>query len=129
MLRNTQFDEYIRIFAHFAVYLVLGALVCNAVMLHIKLNMNLNPQGVNANDKGRNRPKTKMFLISILICTIYALTDEIHQIFVPGRGAQLSDIATDAAGAAVGILLYILFASIISRRKANMASVKSSSDD
>lgn len=42
---------------------------------------------------------------AFLLTLLYAVTDEIHQHFVPGRGCRLSDMLIDAAGAAAGILL------------------------
>lgn len=39
-------------------------------------------------------------------CTLlYALSDELHQRFVPGRSPSLGDVLTDAAGAAVALAL------------------------
>jgi VanZ family protein len=35
----------------------------------------------------------------------YAVTDEVHQHFVPGRHAALLDVAIDATGVLIGILL------------------------
>jgi VanZ family protein len=35
----------------------------------------------------------------------YAVTDEIHQAFVPGRVGSPLDVAVDAAGVAVGVVL------------------------
>jgi len=40
-------------------------------------------------------PKT----LAILIATLYAITDEIHQYFVPGRISSVFDIAIDFFGA------------------------------
>ena len=34
---------------------------------------------------------------------LYAVTDEIHQLFVPGRAFQLSDILVDSTGALIGV--------------------------
>lgn len=51
--------------------------------------------------------------LALGICLLYAFSDEIHQIFVPGRAFQLADLALDAAGNAVGALLGI---QIITRR-------------
>ncbi len=39
---------------------------------------------------------------------VYAVSDEVHQGFVPGRHPDLRDIATDAVGAAVALLLVVL---------------------
>ena len=40
------------------------------------------------------------------ICSVlYAVTDEIHQLFVPGRSCQASDVLIDGCGAAFGVLL------------------------
>ncbi len=40
--------------------------------------------------------------IAILITVGYAVTDEVHQMFVPGRSAEMYDLVADAAGAAAG---------------------------
>lgn len=46
-------------------------------------------------------------IIAAWVCTsVYAATDEIHQLFVAGRSCQISDVMLDSAGAAAGILLY-----------------------
>jgi VanZ family protein len=39
---------------------------------------------------------------AVLLAVLYALTDEFHQRFVPGRGATLMDVGIDTAGALVG---------------------------
>ncbi|NCD19247.1 MAG: VanZ family protein [Actinobacteria bacterium] len=43
--------------------------------------------------------------LALGVSVAYAITDEIHQTFVPGRGGQASDVVHDAAGAFAGILL------------------------
>ena len=40
-----------------------------------------------------------------VVGTLYAASDEIHQLFVPGRSGQLRDVFLDSAGVAAGILL------------------------
>jgi VanZ family protein len=35
------------------------------------------------------------------VCVLYAMTDEFHQSFVPGRSATINDVAVDSAGAAI----------------------------
>ena len=47
-------------------------------------------------------------IISLLITVICALGDEIHQIFVPGRAFQLSDILIDSIGAIIGVVVYFI---------------------
>lgn len=54
-------------------------------------------------------------IFSLLICILYAISDEIHQVFVPGREAQVKDVIIDSGGAAVGIGVYL----IINRKKNN----------
>jgi VanZ family protein len=43
--------------------------------------------------------------IALGCCVIYAFLDEGHQIFVPGRGASLYDVALDSSGALFGRFL------------------------
>lgn len=45
---------------------------------------------------------------AILLCGIYAATDEYHQTFVPGRSGEIADILLDTAGATFGATIYIL---------------------
>ena len=70
--------------AHFTIYLVLGILVF--LML-----------------KEYNIKDT--IIVSLLICIIYALTDEIHQLFIVGRSGNLIDCLIDTLGSITGILV------------------------
>jgi VanZ family protein len=45
----------------------------------------------------------RRILIALGVCMLYAASDEVHQIFIPGRGAQVKDVLIDSAGAFVGI--------------------------
>ena len=47
-------------------------------------------------------------LISTAAAFIYAITDELHQYFVPGRSCQLKDVCIDTAGALFGALISLL---------------------
>jgi VanZ family protein len=40
--------------------------------------------------------------IATLITAGYAVTDEVHQMFVPGRSAEMYDLLADVAGAIAG---------------------------
>ncbi|MCK9279705.1 MAG: VanZ family protein [Melioribacteraceae bacterium] len=49
-----------------------------------------------------NKNKKNVFIV-ILIVAIYALADEIHQIFIPGRYCELFDIFADIIGGLIGL--------------------------
>lgn len=46
-----------------------------------------------------------VILASIMLCFIYSVSDEIHQLFVPGRTFQYLDIFMDVIGAVIGAIL------------------------
>jgi VanZ family protein len=73
-----------RDYMHGVVFLVLGLLVQNAV--------------TQSGTKGM-----KASAIALAICVIYGITDETHQLFVPGRAFQISDLAMDSIGSIIGI--------------------------
>lgn len=63
--------------------------------------------------------------LAVLISTLYALSDEIHQIFVPGRGFQWSDLALDAAGSVTGALIFLLlYANLLKPKLRALLKVK-----
>ena len=80
-------DSFIRNLAHFALYFVLGILLLNALYYN-------------------NLDKRNNVFIALLICASYSISDEIHQIFVPGRAFQISDIIIDILGSLTGIWGY-----------------------
>lgn len=52
---------------------------------------------------------TKLYLwAAIGASVVYAAIDELHQVVVPERSGQISDIFIDAIGAAAGVLIYII---------------------
>ncbi len=54
---------------------------------------------------------------SLLFSVVYALSDEIHQIFVPGRACRAFDIFVDTCGAGVGIIAFMILFYIIGKIK------------
>ena len=48
---------------------------------------------------------TRRPLVALAAASAYAITDEFHQSFVPGRHAAPRDWAIDTAGAVLGLLL------------------------
>lgn len=41
---------------------------------------------------------------TMLISIVYAVTDEVHQLFVPGRYGDVLDVVADATGAALALI-------------------------
>lgn len=85
--------------AHFFLYFVLGILIINLFKSFELFNY-------------------KTILIAILLCFLYACSDEIHQLFIKGRSCEVRDILIDTIGSLSGISVYYLF-SKISIRKTN----------
>ncbi|MCX7694350.1 MAG: VanZ family protein [Caloramator sp.] len=83
-MRQSTFGFFVTKYVHFFLYMFLGSLV----FMYIK----------------NNNLKNK-FLVSVIFCSIYAISDEVHQYFVPGRGARALDVLIDSAGAFIGISL------------------------
>lgn len=78
---------YIRQYAHFFLYACLGVSVSISVFTF--------PCGHG----------WAFWLLPVLICLLYACTDEIHQLFVPGRSGKLSDVGVDALGFCLAVLV------------------------
>lgn len=82
-----QVDSAIRVAAHFTEYAILGILMtlfCR--LLH-----------------------WRSLWIPWLICTVFAVTDEWHQYYTPGRASEPKDVLVDSAGVICGIILLCLF--------------------
>lgn len=92
------FNHIIRKNAHFIAYFILGILSTNALYLNGIYNK-------------------RAFSIGLSISVIYAITDEIHQLFVPGRAGRMLDVLIDSSGALVGIILYILLFKLIDKKR------------
>ena len=65
--------------------MILGALVMNALCKSFEIGK-------------------RYIFWGFMICVIYAVSDEVHQAFVPGRGPALKDVLIDSAGAFTGII-------------------------
>lgn len=58
--------------------------------------------------------KTKLTpIIAFAGTVLYAITDEFHQIFVPGRAFQITDIFVDSTGAFIGVTASFIILKII----------------
>ena len=75
--------------AHFIAYMILGILVGALVLNFLNIE--------------------KQFLLAWGVCVIYAMSDEFHQLFVPGRTCKLTDVLIDSSGSLLGICIVIIF--------------------
>lgn len=99
--------------AHFFAYAVLGALALAALAARPgeggggEARAALAPRPGADDDGGGGGVVVgwREVALALGVSVAYAITDEIHQTFVPGRGGQASDVVLDAAGAFAGILL------------------------
>jgi VanZ family protein len=58
-------------------------------------------------------PMAERPYLALMLCIVYALTDEGHQVFVPGRTASLYDVALDSSGALFSHFLTTAIAEIV----------------
>ena len=61
---------------------------------------------------GRNRPA-----LSFIITAAYAVSDEIHQLFVEGRACRIFDVFVDSCGAVSAILFMMFIFSVWEKRR------------
>ncbi len=79
---------FVRKSAHFTMYFILGLLVISFLK-----------------EFGLSR---KSIIISIIVVLLYAVSDEIHQTFIPGRSGEVLDVLIDTIGGSLSTLLYYL---------------------
>lgn len=79
----------VRKLAHLMAYLVLGYLLVRALSQKVKLSFTIIGQA---------------FFISVM----FAISDEIHQLFIPGRSGEVRDVIIDSIGAIFGIVIFYL---------------------
>lgn len=94
-----KYNHIVRKLAHFTVYLILSILVANAL------------------ENSKKEFNYKMFLYSLLICVLYAISDEFHQLFVSGRGCQIKDVLIDSMGSFIGLVIYFAVKSFYKKIK------------
>jgi len=51
--------------------------------------------------------KKKMILFAIIVAVLYGISDEFHQLFVPGRSSTFDDVLVNTAGILFASLIYI----------------------
>lgn len=53
------------------------------------------------------KPARRAYIVTWLFATLYAISDEWHQLYVPGRTASVRDVMIDSCGAF--LVLFLLF--------------------
>lgn len=104
-------DHPVRKTAHATEYAILGVLAAGVCIQEKRQKI----QGVKKEDK-KDKRLVRELLLPWLIASAYAATDEFHQLFVPGRSGQISDVMLDSAGALAGVVVFVIIHGLIKRR-------------
>ncbi len=94
----------IRKIAHFSIYTLVGLLLMSFVSTY-KLKENIR------------------IIISLCMGILYATSDEVHQLFIPGRSGQITDVIIDAMGVLLGILVLLTLLEIY-KKTTNKIDIK-----
>lgn len=105
-------DHPVRKTAHAAEYAVLGMFLVGSFM---------------GDRKGYKKEQKlgKTAALSWGTGTLYAASDEFHQLFVSGRSGQISDVMLDSTGVLVGVGIAVGWIWIISKMKQNDHRIRS----
>ena len=82
--------------AHFSAYTALAVSLCSAILLTFKGKF--------------------LWLYAFSGTALYAISDEVHQYFVPGRSMEVRDVLIDSSGALLGVLLVMYITALIKRK-------------
>lgn len=93
-----QLQPIVRKLAHFSIYTIGGIL----------FSLNINEYTLT---------EKKKFIFSCLAGFVYSITDEIHQMFIPGRAGMVIDVVIDTIGVVLGVALVWVVIEVINRRK------------
>lgn len=99
-LINNSLSYTVRKIAHITLYFILGILISSSTIFIMKLK--------KTQIKGYT-----IFLISSIVCFVYACLDEFHQTFIDGRTGKFSDVGVDAIGFITSILIVISIYKIV----------------
>ncbi len=84
----------VRKMAHFTEYFILGILVINSLDI-----------------------SNKRYLYSFIIGFIYAISDEVHQLFIAGRSGKIFDVLIDSLGIIMSIFIYKAYKNLTKLKK------------
>lgn len=90
-------ENTLRKLAHFTEFMALGAFMTGGMYFSFRIRKPYAP---------------------LIPCILYAVSDEIHQYFVPERACRAFDVFIDSCGSLVGILIFLLILRLIDRHSA-----------
>ena len=94
--------------AHALEYAVLGFLLSGTIIA----------SKTSVDSPGRRVFYMRQAFLAFAIAVAYAVSDEIHQLFVPGRAGMLKDVLIDSSGAIVGVVVFSLM--VLEKRDRNV---------
>ena len=87
-------DKIVRKLAHYTLYTVGGVLIISFAYT-------------------MEKSKKEKILYSLAFGICFVITDEVHQLFVPGRTGRLLDVGIDTLGIITGILIFLIIKKMI----------------
>lgn len=90
---DSTFHTVMRKYAHFSMFFVLGALCTAFSLITYK------------------KPSVRV-LFPTMLCLLWAISDEIHQLYVPGRSGRVLDVMIDFSGSMLAMLCVTTAAAI-----------------
>lgn len=106
--------NFVRKMAHFSIYAALGFCCAGAFM-----------------QKMSRWKKIIIGISAVTVCCLYAASDELHQLFIPGRSGEVRDVLIDTSGGAVGAMIYIgiyMLAQKVKNRRIKAAAGRDDTD-
>lgn len=85
----SKIEHIVRKLAHFSLYTSVGFLTMSLMSTYKLTN-------------------TQRIILSLCMGGAYAITDEIHQIFIPDRGPSVGDVLIDTSGVVFGTIIVIV---------------------
>lgn len=92
-------EPYVRKFAHYTLYTIGGFLIINCTYAFKIM-------------------EKKSVYLSGIIGILYAVSDELHQLFINGRSGKIEDVIIDTIGIFTGIVIYIFIRKVVEIIKA-----------
>lgn len=99
-------EFYVRKMAHMTEYAILSFLVSRAIC-NLKL----------WSGQCKCKCKCKWYISAFVCSVLYAMSDEIHQLFIAGRTGKVTDVLIDSIGIIIGIGMYCLIIKLRNRMR------------